>query len=311
MSTDNLREGATGYPKNIEMSFLEKIFWRIKFLLWESWGKDLDIIFLSISSSGNRGTTREMARLLNKKKIIQWDKKNNFFRYNNFIFYYKDINNLPIDDFISIWSSESKYLQRNFIENISYNMDGPYEKGLVKLEKGDKVIDAGANIGLFSFLAGQKVGQNGKVYAFEPIKAARELLKKNITLNKVDNIQVFLEALGGSDRNLEFAIPESLGESSPFHQGNFPKEKVKQVTLDDFVEKNNLKKVDFIKADIEGMERDLLKGAENAIKKFKPKISICIYHRPDDPQVLKNLIKKFVPEYKIEMTPTKLYAWVD
>ena len=74
--------------------------------------------------------------------------------------------------------------------------------------------------------------------------------------------------------------------------------------------KNNVKKVDFIKADIEGAERDLLAGAENTIKRFKPKISIRTYHLPDDPEVLYNIIKKYVPEYKTVQFKKTLYAWI-
>ena len=85
---------------------------------------------------------------------------------------------------------------------------------------------------------------------------------------------------------------------------------MQQTTLDRFVKKNFLEKVDFIKADIEGMERNLLAGAEETIKRFKPKLSICIYHRPDDPVVIEKMIKNFVSEYKIFKTKTKLYAWI-
>lgn len=80
--------------------------------------------------------------------------------------------------------------------------------------------------------------------------------------------------------------------------------------MDEFVKTNRIDKVDFIKADIEGMERNLLKGTELTIKMFKPKIAICIYHRLDDPQILKSIINKFVPDYKFIKTSAKLYAWV-
>jgi hypothetical protein len=58
------------------------------------------------------------------------------------------------------------------------------------------------------------------------------------------------------------------------------------------------------------MERNLLRGAEQTIKKFKPKIAICTYHFPDDPEVLEKMIKNFIPEYNIIKSHQKLYAWV-
>lgn len=75
------------------------------------------------------------------------------------------------------------------------------------------------------------------------------------------------------------------------------------------MKENKIPKIDFIKVDVEGMERDLLIGAEETIKRFKPKIAICIYHRPDDPEVIEGIIKKFVPTYKITKTNYKLFAY--
>ena len=85
---------------------------------------------------------------------------------------------------------------------------------------------------------------------------------------------------------------------------------VEQITLDKFVKENNISQIDFIKADIEGMERNLLAGAEATIRRFKPGIAICIYHLPDDPEVLQGTLSKLVPEYKFIKTEKKLYAWV-
>ena len=61
---------------------------------------------------------------------------------------------------------------------------------------------------------------------------------------------------------------------------------VNVTTIDEFVKSNNIEKVDFIKADIEGAERDMLRGATEVLKKFAPKLAICIYHLPDDKEVL-------------------------
>ena len=70
-------------------------------------------------------------------------------------------------------------------------------------------------------------------------------------------------------------------------------------TIDDFVREKNIPKVDFIKMDIEGAELDALKGAINTIKTFKPKLAICIYHKPEHFYEIPTFIKSIVPEYKI------------
>ncbi len=82
------------------------------------------------------------------------------------------------------------------------------------------------------------------------------------------------------------------------------------VTLDSFVRENNLERVDFIKADIEGFERHMLLGAQETLRKFAPKLALCTYHLPDDPQVLENLIKQANPNYNVVQKRKKLYASV-
>lgn len=77
-------------------------------------------------------------------------------------------------------------------------------------------------------------------------------------------------------------------------------------------------RVTFIKADVEGMEMPLLKGAERTIAAFRPKLAICVYHYPADIPVIAAHIRSLVPEYKFalrhhspQLLETVLYCWVD
>ncbi|MDE6112533.1 MAG: FkbM family methyltransferase, partial [Bacteroidales bacterium] len=81
-------------------------------------------------------------------------------------------------------------------------------------------------------------------------------------------------------------------------------------TIDAFVKEHDLQRVDFIKADIEGAERDMLRGARETLKRFAPKLAICTYHLPDDPQVLEQIIKDANPDYTVVHTLHKLMAMV-
>jgi FkbM family methyltransferase len=289
-----------------EKTIWGKLYWRLKFLLTELRGKNRDAIICSLHSAITRG--EKLAELLHKRNVIIWNKGARFLKYKGRKFFYKGIP--PVVDLIDIWMIDEEYIARNFINNSAYKFSGSYEGGGVFLKRGDYVIDAGANFGLFSVLAGEKIGESGKAYAFEPIIESRKLLLKNLNVNKVNNVKIISNALGENNNKIEFVIFNNLEGSSGYFQGDFPKEKVDQIKLDDFVKKNGIKKVDFIKADIEGMERDLLFGAEEIIKKFHPKISICTYHRPDDPDILQKIIQNFIPEYKILKTNSKLYAWI-
>lgn len=78
------------------------------------------------------------------------------------------------------------------------------------------------------------------------------------------------------------------------------------------------KKCTFLKMDIEGSELNALKGAAETIKKWKPRLAICIYHKPEDIIEIPLYVKKLVPEYKLKMRQystyfydTVMYAYID
>ena len=85
---------------------------------------------------------------------------------------------------------------------------------------------------------------------------------------------------------------------------------VKVTTIDQFVSENQIRKVDFIKADIEGTERYMLKGATETLRRFAPKLAICTYHLKDDPLVLDSIIKEANPAYTVMHTRHQLFASV-
>ncbi len=186
-----------------------------------------------------------------------------------------------------------------------FYIDGPYELGSVRLDSGDVVIDCGANMGSFAAFTATR---DCKVYAFEPMPVIIDkYLSVTSRLNN-DSFMICPYALSDKTGTARFSQNmDNLAASAMSDEGEVI---VKTITLDDYVNENNLASVDFIKADIEGAERLLLKGAKNTIKTFKPKLSICKYHFPDDPEVLKALILDACPDYKIEEKYKKIYAYV-
>jgi len=79
-------------------------------------------------------------------------------------------------------------------------------------------------------------------------------------------------------------------------------------TYDNWVRTNGVERIDFIQADIEGAERNLLRGAVEVLKEHRPRLAICTYHLKDDPVVLIKIIKDANPKYKIHLGHYKLYA---
>ena len=190
--------------------------------------------------------------------------------------------------------------------NHAYLLDD--ENTPMMINPNDVVIDAGALYGEFSLLAAKVF--NAEVYAFEPSSSNYEKLLKTIALNDCgDRIHAVMAGLGNCSAQLRFL--NNLTNSAGSKISNQGDELVSVTTVDGFVAENNLSRVDFIKADIEGYEREMLKGAVKTLRELAPKLSLCTYHLNDDPVMLRALISKANPAYKFEQRRNILFAWVD
>ena len=212
---------------------------------------------------------------------------------------------------------DDKYDEKVVDLCISVSPEGPYglvnDKVNVTVEPGDIVIDAGTWIGDFAAYSAMR---GATAYAFEPTQETYNYLLQTIELNKNFPGKIIPVNKGLSDKNaqLEIFISETGSEGNTLlekHDPIFNKSRsIEVVRLDDFVKQNNLSRVDFIKADIEGSERDMLAGAQETLKNFAPKLALCTYHLKDDPEVLEALIKQANPAYNVVQKSKKLYASV-
>ncbi len=190
---------------------------------------------------------------------------------------------------------------------------------LIKVEKNDYVIDAGACYGDTSLYFADLVGEKGKVFSFEFIPENIDVLKKNLSINPslISRIQVVKNPLW-SDSQTELYF-ENNGPASCYSLGKNDKAlNYKTISIDDYVEKNSISKINFIKMDIEGSEIEALKGAINTIKKHKPKLAISLYHKISDfkeiPQFINSLnigYKFYLAHRTIHCEETLLFAIVD
>ncbi|MDR0705741.1 MAG: FkbM family methyltransferase, partial [Planctomycetaceae bacterium] len=207
------------------------------------------------------------------------------------------------------------YLVQNpkLLENLfgkDIESEGRYEPNeYIQLQPADIVIDAGANAGFFSVLGSAK---GCSVYAFEPMPYMRENYLVHVAAWN-PNITVCPFALWDKEEELTFWVshvnPHSASAVVRAGYKDIEQITVAAISLDEFVRKNNIPRIDFIKADIEGAERHLLMGAKNVLKEFAPKLSICTYHLPDDPFVIRRLIQESNPNYTIIEGANKIYAY--
>jgi len=156
-------------------------------------------------------------------------------------------------------------------------MYGEYCEGEVNLfrelcEPGFHAMDLGANMGALTLPLLRIVGKHGFVYAFEPQQAIFQVLCANMALNSMENVQCFPFAVSDVDSygqlpyynynmTANYGAPQIDETMDNAYQ-------VKLVSLDD--QFYNIKRLDFIKMDIEGMEAKALHGATTLIDKFRP-----------------------------------------
>ena len=149
----------------------------------------------------------------------------------------------------------------------------------VGVSEGDCVIDAGACWGDTSLLFAYDSGESGRVLSFEFEESNLAVLDYVLNLNcdLAGRISVVQKALWNqSGARLSFS---ANGPATRVSNGEGTKQ-VETLSIDDLSEE--VGKIDFIKMDIEGAELEALKGAENTIRKNRPKLAISLYHNLSD-----------------------------
>ena len=167
------------------------------------------------------------------------------------------------------------------VEQYAYKLDN---KAIVQVELGDVVIDAGGCWGDTALYFAHKTGDSGKVYSFEFIPNNIKLFNHNKYLNPNLENQIKLVTHPISDNSDDMIYYKDNGPGSKIAMNPFEGQTGSTTTLsiDDFVIRNNITKIDYIKMDIEGAESAALRGAINTITKFRPKLAIAIYHSMED-----------------------------
>jgi len=177
------------------------------------------------------------------------------------------------------------------------------------LNEGDKVVDAGANIGLFTVLAAKKLNNTGKVIAIEPDDNNFEILKENIKINELTNVIPVKKGLWKENTTLEFNLGLRPGEHSLHENDQMSGEKVKIdcITLDNLLSELNIKSVNFIKMDIEGAEIEALQGCQTILKSESVKWVIEALHIVEGQPTYKKIVPVIEASNYHLLTPVDNY----
>lgn len=189
-------------------------------------------------------------------------------------------------------------------------------------------VDAGAFVGdTVERFIWENLGTFHHLHAFEPghrqFKALQHRVQRLALEWAFDPASVSLVRAGLSDKPGRMActflndspLRHGLSDMEPAAGAKEDDETTSQVlTLDAYLDG---RPVSFLKADVEGMEMELLRGAEQTIRKYRPKMTLCVYHYPSHLYEVAEYVRSLVPEYKFSLRQHAplfgdfvLYCWI-
>ena len=183
-----------------------------------------------------------------------------------------------------------------------------YQKKHTEIENDEILLDIGTAEGLFPLSVIEKCKN---IYLIEPSVLFSNCLKKTFS-DYLDKTTIINCAVGNEDGLIFFDENSLDGAVSVSKSEN----QVQINKIDTIFNKNQ--KITYLKADIEGFEQEMLKGAVQTIKRNKPKIAITTYHTQNNPKEIIDLITGFVPEYKYYVSgiyeqtpkPVLIHFWI-
>lgn len=180
-----------------------------------------------------------------------------------------------------------------------------YSSDKFKINPGDVIIDAGAFVGDTAVIFNQESSGDCVIHSFELLDENILLLNFNLKkFNISESVTINKLALSDTSGSTVF-INKKQVQGATSILGAEEGEGIETITIDDYVNFKGIQNLDLIKMDIEGAERLALKGSLDSIRKFKPKLAICIYHLWDDVIEIPKIIKSTGVDYMFE------FKWVE
>lgn len=185
----------------------------------------------------------------------------------------------------------------------------------VNFENVKNIIEGGVAKGYITLQFLGAADPNVKIFGFEPFM---EYLKKGEYFNllkKYRNIKFFEYGLWSSSKELTFYFDEKNPTGSRIVDDKYANNKIKVVSIDEFIKTQNIESFDFLKLDVEGSEFEIIKGAIKSIKRDRTQLAISIYHSSKDffqiPLYLKENLNDYIfriGHYSGNLAETILYA---
>jgi len=161
----------------------------------------------------------------------------------------------------------------------------------LKPKRGNCLLDIGAHIGRYTLASAKAVGSEGFVVSVEPHPVNYQILRRNIDLNGLKNVIAFNLAAWNKDGELKLFAGSASGHHSLTTDQKHGCVRVKSRAMDRLCEELRLNHVEWAKIDVEGAEWEVLRGLEETISKYRPKIITEVFYENID------RVKRFLKEH--------------
>lgn len=162
---------------------------------------------------------------------------------------------------------------------------------------GSVVLDCGACIGEISVLFAGLVGTTGEVHLFDPMPLHTRFCRLQAALNPAYAPVLRINEVAVGDSTHEAHASRMPADHSRISPGAISTEDFACTTIDDYAK--SMRRLDFIKMDIEGAEMAALAGAANTVREFRPRLAISGYHKPEDLWEIPERILQLNPDYRL------------
>ncbi len=216
---------------------------------------------------------------------------------------YKKISKIAKEKF----GIDENYLLRNYDRHyIDY----------VNKEKIEYILDCGFCNGIQTFGFCKHFKNLKKIIALEPLYDILKNKSYDELIKKLNIVEIIPCAAWDKKDKLDISINGSASAITNVKpSARYHKKEIPTISIDELCEENNIKKVDFIKMDIEGAEMNALRGGGSIVKKHRPQLAISIYHSDSDfiniPIYLSQILENYtfrLGHYSYDRYETLLYA---
>lgn len=150
------------------------------------------------------------------------------------------------------------------------------------LKEGMTFVDIGPNVGYYTLLGARCVGTSGKVVALEPDPEVLAILRRNIEVNRVGNVQVVHGAASESCGRARLGRARSSSYSTGLYcQDAADWIEVPRYSLDAVINELGIGAVDLVKLDVEGAELEVIEGMSEILRVNRPKVIMELHGRID------------------------------